>query len=453
MKCPRTKSRSLFKTYKLLSCAVIFYVGLVFGFTNDVSKYSSRSSKLGYVESTEQIDEYNPNCAVDLKSFLGQTETNAERALRLKVPMPSRFLKTNPSELAVDFVFKWVDGSRPDHLLQKSCWRTHLKNWPNLQSPTGAYCPAIDFQQDSARRERNNDELMFALRSIHMHVPWFRHIFIVVEGPHMIPDWLDLEYPQISLVYHADIFPEPITDFLPTFNGHAIASVLHQIPHLSKYYIVMDDDFFFTSNVTLEHFFGVEGGEIISLKGIQVGNMILPSIDERDCPSAHHHEASNSNSAYMLTRIREDGETSNFKGMQHAPYVSSKLLQTYLLSDIFPNETMKLRTHRFRSKADFHVQSLAFNFAQSCQRNRLNPNLKQGQASNLRHTFQGLNPARGANIFSQFRNLAKENEFMCINDDMPENVSDAFIQTWHEFLSATWPVIAPWESQSSNQVL
>ena len=61
----------------------------------------------------------------------------------------------------------------------------------------------------------------------------------------MVPTWLNSSYERLTVVYHADIFPEPKDLYLPTFNGHAVASVLHRIPCLSDHYVAMDDDFFF----------------------------------------------------------------------------------------------------------------------------------------------------------------------------------------------------------------
>ena len=43
-------------------------------------------------------------------------------------------------------------------------------------------------------------ELRYSLRSIDIHAPWIRHIYIVTNG--QIPYWLDLDNPRISIVTH-----------------------------------------------------------------------------------------------------------------------------------------------------------------------------------------------------------------------------------------------------------
>ena len=43
--------------------------------------------------------------------------------------------------------------------------------------------------------------------------------------------------------------------------------------------------------------------------------------------------------------------------------VSSVSAHQHILEKLFPNETAALRAHRFRTKSDFHVESLAFNIA------------------------------------------------------------------------------------------
>ena len=236
----------------------------------------------------------------DLNGWILVEELDSDRKMRMKTPV-STSTSGHPS-LEIDFVFKWVDGSRLPHSDRKVYWERILSGKQRV-GPTGMECPAIDSQQNSVRRERDNLELLFALRSVHMYAPWFRHIFIVVEGPHMIPNWLLMDHPHLSIIFHSDIFPEPQAEYLPTFNGHAVGSVLHRIPCLSENYIAMDDDYFFTSKVVPENFFHIASGQIVGPTAVQEGREVVPR-SQKECYGAHHHDAINMNSAFMMSTLK-----------------------------------------------------------------------------------------------------------------------------------------------------
>ena len=70
---------------------------------------------------------------------------------------------------------------------------------------------------------------MYSVRSIEMHAPWIRKIWIVTNGQK--PTWLRSDNKHIEVVPHDAIFPDKSD--LPTFNSRAIESHLHQIPDLT----------------------------------------------------------------------------------------------------------------------------------------------------------------------------------------------------------------------------
>jgi len=373
---------------------------------------------------------------------------------QLQPPAKPTIGAANPFGIEVDFVFKWVDGSRAKHSEKKSHWQDRLKG-QTLSPPNAAFkCPAIDTQQNSIRRERNHDELRYALRSVYAHASWFRHIFVVVEGPHMLPDWLDRKQNvRLSVIYHDDIFPEPQSDYLPTFNGHAVASVLHRIPNLSEFFIAMDDDFFFTADVSLEHFFDIQDGRITAMKSIQSGAAIPTTENYDNCPEAHHHDVSSMNSATILHNLGSAYKVAlpSFHALEHAPYVSSKSVQSILLDEILKNDTSALRTHRFRSKADFHVQALVVNFLRGPLRLKTIPKSVGVAPSHLRHSFQGLKPMSEQDLFERLYKLATEHQFLCVNDEMPERIPEEDTHAWQVFLRLFWPNASPWEKQKASE--
>ena len=257
----------------------------------------------------------------DLDGWMWAEELESERKVRMKIPL-SNYNSGQPN-LKIDFVYKWVDGSRLPHSRRKAYWERVLTSQRRI-GPNSMECPAIDIQQNSVRRERDNHELLFALRSLYVHAPWFRHIFIVVEGPHMIPDWLLADHPRLSVIFHSDIFPEPQSEYLPTFNGHAVGSVLHRIPCLSENYVAMDDDYFFTARVLPENFFHRVNGQIVGPTAVQEGGEVVPRY-RKECYEAHHHDAINMNSAFMMSTIKSSPgvRLKKFRRMLHEPFASS----------------------------------------------------------------------------------------------------------------------------------
>lgn len=56
--------------------------------------------------------------------------------------------------------------------------------------------------------------------------------------------------PFVKIVTHAEMFPPEDISFLPTFNSHAIESVLHRIPGISRYFVYFNNDMFWARQVS-----------------------------------------------------------------------------------------------------------------------------------------------------------------------------------------------------------
>jgi UDP-N-acetylglucosamine-lysosomal-enzyme len=113
----------------------------------------------------------------------------------------------------------------------------------------------------SASRFEDNEELRYSLRSVERHAPWVRHVFIVTNG--QIPSWLNLDYERITVVTHAELFPN--SSHLPTFSSPAIESHLHRIPGLSDRFIYMNDDVMFGRDVWPDDFISPSGRQKVYL--------------------------------------------------------------------------------------------------------------------------------------------------------------------------------------------
>jgi len=145
----------------------------------------------------------------------------------------------------VDVVYTWVDSSDP-------AWRADFDARRAGDSLAGSHASAW-----SPARFTSREELRYSLRSLVAHANWVRRIHVVTSG--QVPHWLDTSHPQINVVRHDEIFPDP--DDLPTFNSHAIEACLHRIPGLSEHYVYFNDDVFLARPLRPEDFFGA-GGDI-----------------------------------------------------------------------------------------------------------------------------------------------------------------------------------------------
>ena len=142
------------------------------------------------------------------------------------------------TNIPIDVVITWVDGSDPDWQRRKSLAMTGLK---------------VDSISDDFARFQSKDELRYCLRSILAYAPWVNHIYIVTDRQR--PSWLG-EDPRISVVDHSQIVPP---EYLPTYNSHVIETWLHRIPSLAEHFIYLNDDVMLARPTPANYYFASNG--------------------------------------------------------------------------------------------------------------------------------------------------------------------------------------------------
>ena len=125
---------------------------------------------------------------------------------------------------AIDVVYTWVNNSESTWLL-------------DFDNASKNHVPEIEL----GNKYREWDELRYSMRSINEYAPWVRRIYIVTSSKHQVPTWLDTNHPRIRMVFHDELFPDPLRE-LPTFNSLAIETVLHRIPTLSNHFLYFNND-------------------------------------------------------------------------------------------------------------------------------------------------------------------------------------------------------------------
>ncbi len=100
-------------------------------------------------------------------------------------------------------------------------------------------------------RFRDNGELRYSLRSIERFAPFFRRVFLVVDGAP--PPWLKPNVPDLRVVDHREIFPDDY--LLPVFSSDQIEAYLWRIRDLSERYVYFNDDILLVQQCTEGDFF------------------------------------------------------------------------------------------------------------------------------------------------------------------------------------------------------
>ena len=146
----------------------------------------------------------------------------------------------------VDLVYTWVDGDDP-------AWQARRRT---VEEELGRFSSTRDATQSS--RFNSQQELLFAVRSAFRYFVDIGSVYIVTDQQY--PSFLGDLLGKVTIVDHRDIFPS--SEFLPSFNSHAIEANLHRIPQLREYYLYLNDDVMFSSAMSSADFFD-EYGRII----------------------------------------------------------------------------------------------------------------------------------------------------------------------------------------------
>lgn len=142
------------------------------------------------------------------------------------------------SNVMIDFVVTWVDGSDPQ-------WRSSMLKARTVYKD---YLAGLD--ENSDNRYRDMGTLKYWFRGVEKFAPWVNKVYFVTCGQK--PEWLKENNPKLVLVNHEEYIPH---EWLPTFNSNAIELNLHRIPELSEQFVLFNDDMFLLRPVSPEFFF------------------------------------------------------------------------------------------------------------------------------------------------------------------------------------------------------
>jgi hypothetical protein len=241
------------------------------------------------------------------------------------------------TDIPVDLVYTWVDGTDPEHFNLRQHWARQSGQKQSVAM--------------ESVRFKEIGELKLSLRSVERYLPWVRHIYIVTNN--QTPSWLDTSHPKIRMVSIDELFPEK--DWLPSFNSHAIEFQLHRIPGLSEHFIYCCDDNLFGSPCSKEDFFvfSSNGDETASKVKLQYDNglIILPSFVDylRMYPHAIIWRNAWNNLKYLLEH-HFPGQRIHYHITHQAVGIKKSVLTTMV--ERFPQQYRQVSATKFRSMWD-----------------------------------------------------------------------------------------------------
>ncbi|MGQ0463990.1 MAG: stealth family protein [Sporichthyaceae bacterium] len=311
-------------------------------------------------------------------------------------------------EFPIDVVYTWVDGA--DAAWQARRTAAWAAARPNELSTLAA----------NPSRWISRDELRYSLRSLALHAPWVRNVYIVTDR--QIPGWLDVGYHRVTVVDHSAILPK---DCLPTFNSHSIESRLHHIDGLAEHYLYLNDDMFLGRAAHPEDFFVGNG-----LARLFPSPKPLP--DGPASPADTPVEAAGKNNRDLLAA--RFGRTATHRFL-HAPYPQLRSV-VHELENAFAADFERTSASRFRHPSDISIPaSLVGTYAYLTGR---------AVPASISYAYVDLADPRLSRRLASLRRVRPA--AFCLNDHAGLGADPAAVnEAVRECLEALFPVPSPFE--------
>ncbi len=299
----------------------------------------------------------------------------------------------------VDFVYTWVNHADPT-------WRALISQHRDMSE--------VDWDRYHAA-----DELKYSLRSVHQHAPWARNIYVVTNCAR--PPWL-AEHPKIRWVMHEEVFPD--TDYLPTFNSHAIEACLMRIEGLAEHFVYMNDDVFLGTPASKADFFSPNGASVSYLE--PYGMVFGERSDE------HPDYLNAALNGKKLIEDTFDVSPTMLHG--HVPHALKRSV-LFEMEERFSDAFHRTRGARFRTPDDVSIVSFFYHH----------------YAFQTRHAVRApssnsvlIRPSNSADAFVDLLS-GRRRRFFCINDGGDSSSDTSFAARSSEFLERYYRDGAPWE--------
>lgn len=245
----------------------------------------------------------------------------------------------------IDAVITWVDGSDPVLSAKRRSYQSGDE----------------DLRQDVAgpTRYASLGEIFWCVASINRFAPWFRRIYIITDGqdPHL-EEFLSQHFPEghipVEIVDHRTVF-KGYEEYLPVFNSRSIETMMWRIPDLSEHFVMFNDDFLLSAEVTPEDFFLPDGRPVcyarkFSQAWVRLLRALKPKKNGRKNISFKES---------MLRAAEVVGEKSLILRLEHTP---RPLLRSWYESWFAEREDVLRRniSCRFREPSQYNAEEIQY---------------------------------------------------------------------------------------------
>jgi|LauGreSuBDMM15SN_2_FD.fasta_scaffold45507_2 hypothetical protein len=297
---------------------------------------------------------------------------------------------------AIDVVYTWVDGTRPDYLELLGRYANGTRDL-NPERYRDAY-----------------DCLRHSLRSLELHAPWVRNVYLVTCRP-QFPSWLRLDHPRLRVVHHDEIMSGDVAQ--PTFNSNVIECFLHKLPGISKRFVYFNDDYFLGAPASPEDFQTADGR--IKIFGTLIGE--------------------------RARRLVYEKQPVYFGLVEHGPILID-CDEWAEMQKLVHDELIGFLKNRFRTPGDFRPERLYRWHLLSHRREqtRIIPFWEYLRNS----TFHKIkpDPARQRRLLERI--TRRRPRFLCLNDDLGFPADPAVIAEVRTFLAKMFPQASSFETDA-----
>ncbi len=236
----------------------------------------------------------------------------------------------------VDAVLLYVDGTDPQIAEARTHW---LRQTPPKET---------DRASTAARRYLALGEIEFVLRSMDLHAPWLRKIYVLAES--RVPEAVRA-HPKVVLIKNSAIVPP---GQMPLFNSAALELFLDQIPALSEHFLYFNDDTFLGRTTHKSDFFTAEGKSRTTLARAGINELTRPT-PSKNSDDYVFFKAMRSTAVALA---RELGEKRPRAAIHQARAMRKSVVTACKLQ--FPAEVNACTQNRFRDVHDFALCLLAY---------------------------------------------------------------------------------------------
>jgi hypothetical protein len=318
-----------------------------------------------------------------------------------------------PAVDGIDVVYTWVDGAASAAVLRSV-----------LDAARAPLLPGAASQN----RYRSIGELRFSLRTLHLYAPWVQRVFLVTDGS--VPSWLNLDFPKLRLVTHAEIFENARA--LPTFNSHAIELNLHRIPGLAPAFLYFNDDVFLGQPVRQDDFLSAD----------DIQNVFFT---DWDIPRTKTDQAHDRAYGFTLGLLDRGFGAKPRRMLAHVP----QLYRVDVLEEIcrrWKDEVKNTSRNRFRNGDDVVLRILYAYYLLESPVPRWTARrviLPQGKD----YVFAAISANRASTRQGLSRAALCRPKFLCVNDEIAgdrESSAEVFEEVC-QFLTEQYPWPSPFE--------